>query len=65
MAFSSPTLGWPRLCGAIYRNSRKWGSCSVNWLVGIETLESRLREAVVAARSQIEGPGQVCAWVTI
>jgi hypothetical protein len=31
-------------------------------LVGIETLESRLREAVVAARSQIEGPGQVCAW---
>ena len=31
-------------------------------LVGIETLESRLREAVVAARSQIVGPGQVCAW---
>ena len=31
-------------------------------LVGIETLESRLREAVVAARSQIAAPGQVCAW---
>lgn len=31
-------------------------------LVGIETLEGRLREAVVAARSQIVGPGQVCAW---
>ncbi len=31
-------------------------------LVGIETLESRLREAVVAARSQITAPGQVCAW---
>jgi hypothetical protein len=31
-------------------------------LVGIETLESRLREAVVAARSQIVGFGQVCAW---
>jgi len=31
-------------------------------LVGIETLESRLRKAVVAARSQIVGPGQVCAW---
>jgi SAM-dependent methyltransferase len=31
-------------------------------LVGIETLESRLREAVVAARSQIEVSGQICAW---
>jgi SAM-dependent methyltransferase len=31
-------------------------------LVGIETLESRLREAVVAARSQIAVFGQVCAW---
>jgi len=31
-------------------------------LVGIETLESRLREAVVAARSRIAAPGQVCAW---
>ena len=31
-------------------------------LVGIETLESRLREAAVAERSQIVGPGQVCAW---
>jgi SAM-dependent methyltransferase len=31
-------------------------------LVGIETLESRLREVVVAARSQIVGFGQVCAW---
>ena len=30
-------------------------------LVGIETLESRLREAG-AARSQIAAPGQVCAW---
>jgi hypothetical protein len=30
--------------------------------VGIETLESRLREAVVEARSQIVAPGQVCAW---
>ena len=27
-------------------------------LVGIETLESRLREAVVAARSQIAAPGR-------
>jgi ubiquinone/menaquinone biosynthesis C-methylase UbiE len=30
--------------------------------VGIETLEGRLREAVVEARSQIVAPGQVCAW---
>jgi hypothetical protein len=29
---------------------------------GIETLESRLREAVVAARSQIGVSGQICAW---
>jgi ubiquinone/menaquinone biosynthesis C-methylase UbiE len=34
-------------------------------LRGIETLESRLREAVVEARSQIVGPAQVCAWARI
>ena len=34
-------------------------------VVGIETLENRLREAVVAARSQIAGPGQVCAWARV
>lgn len=31
----------------------------------IETLENRLREAVLAARSQIVGPGQVCAWARV
>jgi ubiquinone/menaquinone biosynthesis C-methylase UbiE len=30
--------------------------------IGIETLEVRLREAVVAARSQVSGPAQICAW---
>ena len=34
-------------------------------LLGIETLESRLREAVLEARSQIVGPAQVCAWARI
>jgi ubiquinone/menaquinone biosynthesis C-methylase UbiE len=34
-------------------------------LLGVETLESRLREAVVEARSQIVGPAQVCAWARI
>jgi ubiquinone/menaquinone biosynthesis C-methylase UbiE len=38
---------------------------SLDERIGIETLESRLREAVVAARSQIEGPGQLCAWSRI
>ena len=33
--------------------------------VAIETLESRLKAAVVEARSQIEGPAQVCAWTRI
>jgi hypothetical protein len=33
--------------------------------VAIETLESRLRSAVVEARSQVEGPAQVCAWTSI
>jgi hypothetical protein len=33
--------------------------------IGIETLESRLRKAVVAARSQIVGRGQICAWARI
>jgi ubiquinone/menaquinone biosynthesis C-methylase UbiE len=30
--------------------------------VGIETLETRLRNAVIEARSQIVAPGQLCAW---
>jgi hypothetical protein len=29
------------------------------------TLENALRTAVVEARSQIEGPAQVCAWAKI
>jgi hypothetical protein len=33
--------------------------------VAIETLESRLRSAVVEARSQVEGPAQICAWTRI
>ena len=33
--------------------------------VAIETLESRLKAAVVEARSQIEGPAQICAWTKI
>jgi hypothetical protein len=30
--------------------------------VRIETLETRLRNAVIEARSQIVAPGQLCAW---
>jgi ubiquinone/menaquinone biosynthesis C-methylase UbiE len=33
--------------------------------VAINTLESRLRSAVVEARSQVEGPAQVCAWTRV
>jgi 2-polyprenyl-3-methyl-5-hydroxy-6-metoxy-1,4-benzoquinol methylase len=33
--------------------------------LAIDTLESRLRSAVVDARSQVEGPAQVCAWTSI
>jgi SAM-dependent methyltransferase len=33
--------------------------------IAIETLEERLRAAGIAAHSQIEGPRQVCAWVTL
>jgi ubiquinone/menaquinone biosynthesis C-methylase UbiE len=33
--------------------------------LAIDTLESRLRSAVVEARSQVEGPAQVCAWTSI
>lgn len=33
--------------------------------VAIETLESRLRSAVVEARSQVEGLTQVCAWTRV
>ena len=33
--------------------------------VGIDTLGSRLRDAVIEARSQIVAPGQLCAWARI
>jgi len=33
--------------------------------LAINTLESRLRAAVVEARSQVEGPAQVCAWTSL
>jgi ubiquinone/menaquinone biosynthesis C-methylase UbiE len=33
--------------------------------LAIDTLESRLRSAVVEAHSQVEGPAQVCAWTSI
>jgi ubiquinone/menaquinone biosynthesis C-methylase UbiE len=34
-------------------------------MVAIDTLEGRLRSAVVNARSQIEWPAQVCAWTRV
>jgi SAM-dependent methyltransferase len=34
-------------------------------MVAIETLETRLRNAVVGARSQITGPAQFCAWTRV
>jgi hypothetical protein len=33
--------------------------------VAIDTLESRLRSAVVDARSQVEWSAQVCAWTRV
>jgi ubiquinone/menaquinone biosynthesis C-methylase UbiE len=33
--------------------------------IAIDTLESRLRSAVVDARSQVEWPAQVCAWTHV
>jgi hypothetical protein len=33
--------------------------------IAIETLETRLRDAVVEAQSQSVGPAQFCAWTRI
>jgi hypothetical protein len=33
--------------------------------LAIEGLESRIRDAAVEARSQVFGPGQVCAWAQL
>jgi len=38
---------------------------SLEELPRIDTLESRLRDAVVAARSQVTTPAQVCAWTHV
>jgi SAM-dependent methyltransferase len=34
-------------------------------VAAIDTLETRLRAAVVEARSQVEGPAQMCAWTRV
>jgi hypothetical protein len=34
-------------------------------LMPIDSLESRLRAAAVAAHSQVEGPAQICAWARL
>src|SRR5262249_21132050 len=34
-------------------------------MVAIETLETRLRDAVIEARSQLVGPAQFCAWTRV
>jgi hypothetical protein len=31
----------------------------------IETLENRLRDAIVATQSQVSGPVQICAWAQL
>ena len=33
--------------------------------IAMDGLESRLRDAVIEARSQIYGPAQVCAWARL
>jgi hypothetical protein len=38
---------------------------SLEELPRIDTLERRLRDAVVAARSQVTTPAQVCAWTHV
>jgi ubiquinone/menaquinone biosynthesis C-methylase UbiE len=34
-------------------------------LVAIDALENQLRDAIVASRSQISGPAQICAWARL
>jgi hypothetical protein len=33
--------------------------------ISIETLEGRLRDSVVAANAQVEGPAQICGWARL
>jgi SAM-dependent methyltransferase len=47
---------WPQLIGM---------GLVTEELTSAETLETRLRSAVIEARSQIEGPAQVCAWMKV
>jgi hypothetical protein len=38
---------------------------AVGQLMPIEALEIQLREAIIAARSQVSGPAQICAWAKL
>jgi hypothetical protein len=35
---------------------------ALNDVLAIETLENPVRDAIMATRSQVSGPGQICAW---
>ena len=61
----SPLYGWAaETLRSVLPQLTKAG-IFLNESVGIETLERNLREAVVAARSQIVMPAQICAWASV
>jgi hypothetical protein len=61
----SPLYGWAaETLRSVLPQLTKAG-IFLNESVGIETLERNLREAVVAARSQIMMPAQICAWASV
>ena len=61
----SPLYGWLALTLRSILPQLAKAGILVGQSVELETLENRLREAAVAARSQVASPTQICAWAMI
>jgi ubiquinone/menaquinone biosynthesis C-methylase UbiE len=60
---NSPHFEWlADIMGSIWQQLVEMG-IATETAISTETLANKLRSAVVATRSQIESPAQVCAWV--
>jgi ubiquinone/menaquinone biosynthesis C-methylase UbiE len=60
----SPYSWWVGILQTLLPQLRRMG-IAVEHLTATETLENQLRDAIVAARSQVSGPAQICAWARL
>lgn len=60
----APYSWWVGILRSLLPQLHRMG-IAVEHLMAIEALENQLRDAIVAARSQVSGPAQICAWAKL